>query len=236
MNTERTAPPADASADEARLRELISCLMDGELDEQAAADRQRCLERLCADEYARSDWALWHLCSDALRSSEVAALHATSFSARVSAALASEPAIVAPRALASAPEARHRMIRRVMLPGAAAAAAVAMLTVVALPMLRGTDGVAPVEVAGVGGVSQPSGTLIRTVPVSAAVVRDLPASMAQRARTMDPSRFDIYLSAHSQMSGTLGLPRTSPYLRQSGAADPATRGRLLRAEDSTGGR
>jgi sigma-E factor negative regulatory protein RseA len=236
MNTERTASPADASVDEARLRELISCLMDGELGEQTAGDRQRCLERLCADERARSDWAVWHLCSDALRSSEVAALHASTFSVRVSAALANEPAIVAPRALSRSTDQQHRMIRRVMLPGAAAVAAVAMLTVVALPMLRGTDGSTPVEVAGVGGASQPSGTLIRTVPVSAAVVRDLPASMVQRSSTMDPSRFDIYLSAHSQMSGSLGLPRTSPYLRQSGAVDPATRGRLLRAEDSTGGR
>lgn len=183
------------------LRERISCLMDGEDD--AAA-----LSALCADERARQDWALWHMAGDALRSSEVAALHAGGFSARLSAAIAAEPAIVAPRALRANP---HRTVRRLMLPGAAAAAAMAVMAFVAVPMLRGTDGSSGFEVARVQGASQPSGSMVQTVPVSA-TARGLPMSGVQTVN------FDAYISAHSQMSGSLGLPRTSPYLRQ-GTAD-----------------
>ncbi|MCU0949961.1 MAG: sigma-E factor negative regulatory protein [Burkholderiaceae bacterium] len=189
---------------EASLRERISCLMDG-------ADDAAALSALCADDRAREDWAIWHMAGDALRSSEVAALHSPRFASRVSQALAAEPAIVAPRALSASPS---RAMRRLVLPGAAAAAAVAVMAFIAVPMLRGAGEVegSGFEVARVQGASQPSGSMVQTVPVSS-IARGLPAPGVQTVN------FDAYISAHSQMSGTLGLSRTSPYLRQGTAVD-----------------
>ena len=193
--------------DDAQLRQLLSALMDGELDE---SQRATCLERACQDAEARRAWSLWHVAGDALRSSEVAALHSADFGERVAQRLAAEPAIVAP-VVRRGPV---RLVRRVVLPGAAAAAAVAVLSIVAVPMLR-DDVTGGVEVARVQGASQPAAPM---VPVVASVSRStIAAPVLRRPSPVDAERFDLYLSAHSQMSGSLGLPRTSPYLRQGGS-------------------
>ena len=201
--SEKKLPPREAEG--AELRELVSSLMDGELADDR---RHRCLDRLCADGRVRADWALWHAAGDALRSSEVAALHSQRFSERLAERLAAEPAIVAPRVRRS----QYRVVRRVVMPGAAAVAAVAVLTFVAVPMLRDTVP-GGVEVARVQGASQPAAPM---VPVIASVAGVAPAPVLRRPSPVDGERFDVYLSAHSQMSGSLGLPRTSPYLRQGG--------------------
>lgn len=199
------AKPISHAADGAELRELISALMDGELGDESRRD---CLDRLCRDEPARDTWAVWHAAGDALRSSEVAVLHSSGFSARLAQRLAQEPAIVAPGALRGG----RRLVRRVVLPGAAAAAAVAVLTFGALPMLRESEG-ARVEVARVQGASQPAAPM---VPVVASVARSVPLPV-RPVSVADADGFEAYLNAHSQMSGPLGLPRTSPYLRQGSA-------------------
>lgn len=198
-----SAPNLPLRADEVDLRAMISSLMDGELDE---ADRQACLDRLCGDTRGCADWALWHAAGDALRSSEVAMLHSPGFAQRMSARLAAEPAIVAPRARRG----RFRLVRRVALPGVAAVAAVAVLTVVAVPMLREAE-TGRIEIARVQGASQPAGPM---VPVVASVARTPVAPLLRRPSSVDAERFDIYLSAHGQMSGPIGMPRTSQYLRQ----------------------
>jgi len=122
-----TAPAAAAPAVVLPGREQLSCLMDGELP---AAQRAACLTGLCADRAAQDDWALWHAAADALRSSEVAALHSTAFCARMSAALQAEPAILAPRA---------SLGRRILLPGAAVAAAATLVILAAGPLLAPTS-------------------------------------------------------------------------------------------------
>ncbi len=202
-----SSPSADAALSS---RERLSCLMDAELDEAGGRD---CIAALCDDERARGDWALWHLAADALRSSEVGAMHSTRFSQRVAAALAQEPAILAPRPMVAAP---HRVMRRLVLPATAAVAALAVISFIAVPMLVQPQGDGGVQVARVGGASQATGRLLQTVPVAAAA-RDLPVSMLERPSALQPVQFDVYIAAHSQMSGSLGMPRTSPYLRQGGA-------------------
>jgi sigma-E factor negative regulatory protein RseA len=194
----RHSEPAD-------LREQLSSLIDGELD---AADRARCLDRLCRDEAASTEWAAWHLVGDALRSSDVAALHAPGFVSDLAHRLADEPTILAPPVRGS----RVRLIRRFAMPGAAAAAAVAVLAVVALPMLREAEP-GRVEVARVQGASQPAGPMI---PVVASVSQAAVPPLLRRPSPVDGERFDVYLSAHGQMSGPIGMPRTSQYLRQGG--------------------
>jgi len=192
MTENASRRPAERSG----ANELMSCLMDGEL---GPAERGRGLDRLCSDERARSDWALWHAVGDALRSPEVAALHSEGFAARLAGRIAAEPAIVAPRAQG----ADAGLVRRLALPAAASAAAVAVLAVVALPVLR-DDGRTQVDVARVPQTAQPAGPLPRAPVYPAMPFAD---------------SFDVYLTAHGQMSGPLGMPRTSQYLRQ-GVVEP----------------
>lgn len=196
-------PPTGAdsppSAGEAGALEPVSALMDGELDEP---QRRRCLERLCADDGSRAQWALWHAVGDALRSPEVAALHAPNFSARMAERLAAEPAIVAPRVHG----ADVGLPRRLLLPGIAGAAAAAVLAVVAVPVLRDDAMGGAVEIARVQGMSQPA---LPRVPLAASVVQPPPPMSLP---VFD--RFHVYLSAHGQISGPIGMPRTSQYLRQ----------------------
>lgn len=196
-----TATPLQRTDDEVR-REEFSCLLDGELD---AARGRSCLDALCGDEAAQSDWALWHVVGDALRSSEVAALHAPRFGRRLAEALAAEPAIVAPRPQLL----RGRAVRRVVLPGAAAAAAAIVLAVVAVPMIQGT--VAPDTVAGKTEIARVSAPAVAQ-PESRG---SLPVVVVDRS-----PQLDAYLQAHREMSGGMGLPRTTHYLRHASAASP----------------
>lgn len=166
--------------------ERWSCLMDGEAD---ADQIKACLDDWRASEGARADWGLWHAVGDALRSSEVASWHAEGFTARLSLALAAEPAIVAPRRRGL------RVVRRVVLPGAAVAAAAAMLTVAVLPVLRGAD----------DGVQMVQSKKLSPAPM---VATDATLVRVERLPQMDQ-----YIAAHREMAGSLGLPRTSPYLR-----------------------
>jgi sigma-E factor negative regulatory protein RseA len=201
--------------DDRRLR--LSSLMDGELDDAAA---RQALADLVADPVGRDDWALWHAAGDALRASEVAAFHSCTFGARVSAALADEPAIVAPRANPRNP---HRTVRRIVLPGVAAAAAVAALSWVAVPiMLSGDEPASRAAVTPAAAVAVATQPDVVPPPRAAAVAN----SRSLATDGVQAVRFDRYMAAHGQMSGTLGLPRTSQYLlRDPGAVDAMDTGR-----------
>lgn len=195
-----TATPLQRTGDDVR-REELSCLIDGELD---AARGRPCLDAVCGDEAARSDWALWHAVGDALRSSEVASLHAPRFGQRLAEALVAEPAIVAPRPRPLS----GRTVRRVVLPGAAAVAAAVVLAVVALPMIQGTgapDGSATTEIARAS--APPAVRPDTRAPLPVVVVDRSP-------------QLDAYLQAHREMGGGMGLPRTTNYLRHASAAAP----------------
>ena len=119
--------------------ETLSCLMDGELDpEQAAA----LISVLCVDDELRAEWIAFHLAGDALRSTEVASAHSKSFCISVAEAIAREPAIVAPRAWAG----QGSPLRRYILPGLAVAASAAVISFVAIPLMRNTE-LSAVEIA-----------------------------------------------------------------------------------------
>jgi sigma-E factor negative regulatory protein RseA len=166
-------------------REKLSSLIDGELN---AAECAAMLERMCADPQVRSQWALMHAAGDAMRSSEVAALHSMSFAARVSAALASEPTVLAPVQRA------RRRHQRVLVPALAIAAAGVLLVVVAVPQLRGS-----VET-----------TQVAVTPVSA------PApSAAQPIEVARVPEIERYLRAHRELAGGTVMPGATPYLRTS---------------------
>ena len=179
-------------------RERWSCLMDGEADEAMISS---CLREWSGSVAARGDWAIWHAAGDALRSSDVAAFHAEGFSARFAAALATEPAIIA------RPRINRRLITRVMLPGAAVAAAAAMLTVVALPVLRGS-----VESGQLAQSVQSIQAAKNITNVSGASGAVLPAASTVAVNT-PPLHIDSYIAAHRELAGSVGMAGTTPYLR-----------------------
>ena len=187
------APVAAARCD----AETLSSLMDGELDpEQAAA----LIAALCADDELRAEWIAFHLAGDALRSTEVASAHSSSFCVSVAAAIAREPAIVAPRLWMK----RGAPLRRYILPGLAVAASAAVISFVAVPLLRNANTPAPVQAAAV-------------LPPSAAVATlEHPDELAARraAATVANARaLQAYLAAHRELTTGAAFPRATPYLR-----------------------
>ncbi len=184
MTAKRNQATAAAGED---CREALSCLIDGELEH---ADCARMIERICGDRQVRDQWALLHAAGDALRSSEVAALHSSAFVERVAAALEREPAILAPRALASG------RLQRVIVPGAAVAAAAALLALVAVPLLRGGSGNEVPQIAAVPAPTPPNGAM-------------------QRVEVVRVPELERYLRAHRELAGSLVMPDATPYLRTS---------------------
>ena len=75
------------------MKDRISVLMDGELDDGSAA---RVIDALASEGEAREAWRTYHLISDALGKSRMLS---AGFSDRVAAALAAEPTVLAPRRL-----------------------------------------------------------------------------------------------------------------------------------------
>src|SRR5262245_16154745 len=119
------------------MKDRISVLMDGELDDRSAA---RLIDELAdagqAGGDAREAWRIYHLISDALGKSRMLS---EGFSERVAAALAAEPTVLAPRRLAGVREPRR---------WAALAAGVAAVSLVGwLGFAPQQTGVAPVAQA-----------------------------------------------------------------------------------------
>jgi len=75
------------------MKDRLSALMDGELDDKSAAE---VLQALTSDRDAVATWRTYQLISDALREGRLLSPH---FTARVAARLAAEPTVLAPRAL-----------------------------------------------------------------------------------------------------------------------------------------
>jgi sigma-E factor negative regulatory protein RseA len=97
------------------MKDRLSALMDGELDDSSAAE---VIEALGGDREAVETWRIYQLISDAMRQSQVLS---EGFTARLARRLAAEPAILAPRALPPQPR------RWYALSAAASLAAVALV-------------------------------------------------------------------------------------------------------------
>lgn len=183
--------------------ETLSCLIDGELE---PAECAKLLGRVGADRTARREWLLLHVAGDALRSSDVACLQSDRFLLRMGAALEAEPPIIAPRARRD----RTRLVRRVVLPGAAVAAAAAMLAVIAVPQLRGDSSVT---------TQTQTQTANRAAPVAPVAAPLVPVAATPASGAANEIRrlaeLEAYLAAHRELAGGSMMPRTAPYLRAS---------------------
>src|SRR5258705_9297464 len=121
------------------MKDRISQLMDGELDDRAAADAIHALsgEDKAGDGEARDTWRMYHLISDAMRDTPVLS---AGFAARVAEKLAAEPTVLSPNRLKPQPRAWFAM------PAAAAAglAGVALVGWLAFaPQQQGGPATAP---------------------------------------------------------------------------------------------
>ncbi len=174
--------------------EAISLLLDGEMDRTEA---EAAIAALCADPALRRHWHELHRAGDALRSNEVAASDAEGFCARVAAAIAAEPTVLAPRAMPAV-----AALRRLWMPGLAVAASFAAIGLVAVPLMR-APGTAPLA---------NNGTPVRE-PAAVDVAMQKPLPVIANARGLNPS-FNPYLAAHRELTSNSVVPRAAVYLRR----------------------
>jgi sigma-E factor negative regulatory protein RseA len=166
--------------------------MDGELGPD---ETRLLLQSLCSDDALRSEWTAFHVVGDALRSQEVAAEHSTAFCSRVSAAIAREPTVLALRATS------HWLpARRYLGPGLAVAASVAVISFVAVPLMR-SPAPAPATVAQA------------TAPSAPVVVAADEGTRRAAATVANVRAMQAYLAAHRELTTGVALPRATPYLR-----------------------
>lgn len=174
--------------------EQVSILMDGELtahEVDAALD-------IAKDDSGMADWSMYQLIGDTLRSEELSHAGSTGdFLSRFSARLEAEPHVLVPAVAAAR---RHRLlvrpswVRRVV-PGTAIAAAVAAVSWVVVPQMRGTGDVGAPDAIVARADQQPGSAMKAGAPVAAAPggIVTVSADSAQMIR--DP-RLDEYLRAH----------------------------------------
>ena len=105
------------------MKDKLSALMDGELDDKSAAEL---IQALGKDGEALSTWRTYQLISDAMRESR---LLSADFTTRFSEQLAKEPTVFAPRAHFAKVQAEQR--KWIVLSAAASVAAVALVAWVA---------------------------------------------------------------------------------------------------------
>ena len=165
------------------MKDRISALMDGELDDRAAAQLIDTLGREPASpigEQALDTWRAYHLISDAMRETRVLS---EGFAARVSAALDKEPTVLAPKPRAPARPQRHRWY-----------ALAASLAAVAL-------------VAWLGFAPQQSTVPMAQAPQPAVAAKTAPVTVPLPSGTSD------YLLAHQGYSPRIYLQGMAPYVR-----------------------
>jgi sigma-E factor negative regulatory protein RseA len=217
-----------SESDLSRLEQL-SALVDGELDDAAAA-------AACAgwsgDRSWRSSWHAYHLIGDVLRSEDLAAdpQRDADLFARLRARLATEPVVIAPNLAplrqqvgVGSPQRRNGTLWKgsaAVAAGFVAVAGVFMLTRPVEPVapagttLARADG--PIRVA--ASAMQPvapvtptegsGGVPLRTAESSAGV----PSALID-GRLIRDARLDSYLAAHKQFAGSSALGVPSAFLR-----------------------
>ena len=225
MKAQPTSPGAAAVPD----GEFLSAWLDGEVEPESGHGIAQGLSSNAAWRRRIEDWT-W--VGDALRSEEVAALHSPQLCTRIVRALESEPALLAPQALA-APVAEgkptpSRWGHRAASAGAIAAAA-AVLVFVAVPMLR--DGGSGLPGSGVRSAAPTVALAPAPVVAAAAPIRKPDTAQAvamggsgvglavggTAVQAMRPASFDAgwgpYIDAHSDYAGYGVMPAADVILR-----------------------
>jgi sigma-E factor negative regulatory protein RseA len=170
-----------------QIREQVSAFLDGELPN---SESELLLKRLARDAELRESFGRYALIGETLRGASRSPL-SRGFAARVNCAINGEPAATSPSAIPARPARWWRPIA-----GAAVAASVAAVAVVALQQRAVSPGVrtaSPVTAQNVR-AAQPREPLSYTVP---AAVNASPA-------VLPAARLTSYVFAHSKYSSVLG--------------------------------
>jgi sigma-E factor negative regulatory protein RseA len=169
------------------MKDRISSLMDGELDDRSAA---QLIDTLGRDREAVEAWRSYHLIGDAMRDTR---LLSPGFTSRLSEKLAAEPTVVAPRRIPAEP-------RRwfAPLPVAASLAAVALVGWVAFN--------SPQQGAPLPQIAKAPAAPVQPVAQVAQVKK--PPVMVPL-----PTAANDYLLAHQGFSPRLSLQGMAPYVR-----------------------
>lgn len=198
----------DDRHDPSQPKQALSALMDGELDDAAAA---RLAEDYRHDARLRAAWHSYHLIGDVMRSQDLAQPpgHDEAFVLRLRERLAAEPVLLAPAPVA-VPERRRRLPRRAWAASAVAAGAMAVGGVLVLTRLQAPEfGPAAAVLAQAPQiVPQPlAGAATVTAQVSTPTPAPAPAAVAQADdRLLRDARLDRYLVAHKQWGSSFAMP------------------------------
>ncbi len=176
--------------------ERLSAWLDGELNAPMAEPLVR---ELLSEKALQSKYQSWCFVGDALRSEQVAAEHSPQLCARICRALRDEPRLLAPRALSS--RLRHHLAS-----GLAVAAAMAVLVLVAVPLLRGSG-----SISGVRG--EPTVVRNSTTPGADLANRNSAGQVASQASAARRPRLDPYFQAHRDFTAEGVMPAAAIYLR-----------------------
>ncbi len=182
--------------------ELLSALMDGEL---SAAEQARAFERLQNDPSLQRRWARYHAVRAALTTG--ASRLSPDFAERVGRAREREPAVLAPRRIRGTARTWLRPVA-----GVAIAAGVALVAIGGLSLLRGPAPQAPVTVAdnatqGLSGSGEAGGDGV--APVAVTTLSGISDAQRERVR----QRMMLYLATHSEYADVGDLPTVVPHGR-----------------------
>jgi len=189
-------------------RETLSALVDGRLDTvESPGDA---VGRVCQDRELLDAWSRYHLIGDALRDQLPDAI-APDLTARVAAALESEPTVLAPRG--RPPAAPVRWIA-----GAAVAASCAAVVLFSASLFDGGGGARVPESPGLAITSEPAPAPAQApgTEFAARTVSTETASGQAAERGVDGdagAAYNPYLVRHSEYRVNAGVPGMSPYAR-----------------------
>jgi sigma-E factor negative regulatory protein RseA len=209
-----------------QIREQVSAFLDGELPN---SESELLLKRLTRDAELRASFGRYALIGETLRGASRAPV-SRGFAARVNRAINGEPATAIPQGVRAA---HGRWWRPVT--GAAVAAGVAAVAVVALQQRAVAPGVQPMRPV----IAQSAAP----APAKEALSYIVPAASTGAAGVMPAMRLTSYVFAHSNyvsglgqgnvMSGLLSDPDDLPPAVHGAGDDPAAAGPLLHNSAAT---
>jgi len=187
------------------MSDRLSAFMDGESPEFEA---RSAMAGLLSGEEDRVRWASYHVIRDVLRDEALS----IDVSTRVSAALAQEPSILAPR-----PAAAFRA-KRFAMSMAASVSAVAVVGWLAFSGIPGPSGAPELVASGAAGQTAADKTVLPGAVMPAAATADV-----QLVSVPSDSQMNEYLLAHQGFSPSTSLHGVAPYIRTVAVEQPGNR-------------
>jgi len=182
--------------------QTLSSVMDGE------GTTGEALAGVAATDGTRAAWARYHLIGDVLRDNS-SAIAPPEFAASISALIADEPTVLAPR----------QRTKSAMRPvaGFAIAASVATLAVIGVQRMEPNPvtSPAPAIAAAPAPAAAPLPATAATAPVFASTVAETSPAPLELSQPTHPAqrRFNSYLVKFNEQRSNVGVPGVNPYVR-----------------------